>query len=103
YVIVIHNLIDVALVIGTGEDNYLTLIPNELVKLLELVQEHKPVDDGHINVQKNETGKVLRRILILPQVIERCFSGTLNLDTGGELRYLDDTLTDKIISIIIID
>jgi len=65
HVIVIDDLVDIALVIRAGEDNDLTFIANQLVEFLKFIQEDEPIYNGHVNVQKNQAGKLSGIILIL--------------------------------------
>src|SRR5258706_12034179 len=69
-VIIVDNLVNIPLIVRTGKDNDLALILDQLTKLVEFVQEHKSIHNRHIDIQKNNVGKVVRNILVFFQVIE---------------------------------
>src|SRR6185295_10662438 len=52
-VIIVDNLVNIALIVRTGKDNDLAFILNQLTELVEFVQEHKSIHNGHIDIQKN--------------------------------------------------
>jgi hypothetical protein len=102
-VVVVDDLVDVALIVGAGKDDNLALVPHHLAELLEFVKEHESIDDGHVDVQEDDVRKIVRRRLIFFQIIQSALSRVLHFHSLRELRDLDDTLTDEIISLIIID
>ncbi len=102
-VIVVDDLVDVSLIVRAGEDDHLALTPHEFAELLKLVQEHKPVHNGHIDVQKDDPGDVVWIILILTQEFQRTFARILYFYAMGEAGNLYNSLTDEIISVIVID
>src|SRR5258706_684814 len=101
-VIIVDNLVDITLIVRTGKDNDLAFILHQFTKLIEFVQEHKSIDNGHINIQKNNVRKVIGDILVFFQIIQGALAGALYLHSPCEFGDLDNPFADEIISVVIV-
>jgi len=72
--IVVHNLIDITLIIRTGKDYHFAFIANKFVELFEFIEKYKPVYNGHVDIEENDARKILRLILMLFQVVQGSFA-----------------------------
>jgi hypothetical protein len=102
YVIVVHNLIDVAFVVGARQNYDFTLVSHHLVKFLELVKKNESIHDRHVNVKKDQTRQIISVVLVFAQIVKRGLTRTLHFYPFCELSDLDDPFTDEVISIVII-
>src|SRR5690606_41882335 len=55
-----------------------SLLLHQLAEFFELIEKNKAVDNRHINIKKDQTGKVLGSVFVLPKVIQRSFAGPLH-------------------------
>src|SRR5690606_10772189 len=72
--IVVDDLVDVPLVVRTRQDDHLAFVSHHFVELFEFIEEHESIDDGHVDIEKNKTGKVRDLVLVLAKVVERGFA-----------------------------
>lgn len=101
-VIIVDNLVDIPLIVGTGKDNDLAFILNQFTKLVEFIEEHKPIDNGHIDIQKNNVWEVIRNILVFFQIIQGALARTLYLHSPCKFGDLNNPFADEIISVVIV-
>src|SRR5690606_40064786 len=74
-----------------------SLLLHQLAEFFELIEKNKAVDNRHINIKKDQTGKVLGSVFVLPKVIQRSFAGPLHFYPLCKSSYLDNALADKVI------
>lgn len=103
HVVVVHNPINVALVVGAGKNDHFTLGTHQFFQLLKFIKKHKSIHHRHVDIQEYDIREVFRVILILSKVVQGALARILYLHPARKLGYFYNPLTYKIIGVVIID
>jgi hypothetical protein len=100
---VINNALDILFVIRTRQNRNLALRFDDFGELLKFIKENKPVDNRHIDVQKNQIGQIALICLMFYEKVERTFARIFHDYIARKFGDFDDFLVDEIVRVIVIN